>query len=216
MGGLACGFSVSHNAFRCVWADNLKNERGGDVSGTASLTAGVAGRYATALFELAQSSKSVDRVEADLLALERALAESADLRDLISSAVYSRADQGRAMAAVASHMGLGTEVTNTLGVMAMNRRLFVLAGMIAAVKGLIAEARGEVTAEVSAARPLSDEQRDELLAILRDKTGRTVKLEVRVDESLIGGLVVKVGSRMIDTSIRTQLASLQNVMKEVG
>lgn len=186
------------------------------MSGTASLTAGVAGRYATALFELAQSEKAVDRVEADLDALAAALADSPDLRDLISSAVYSRADQGRAIAALAGRMGLGREVTNTLGVMAANRRLFVLPGVIAAVKGLIAEARGEVTAEVMAARPLSDAQRDQLLAILSDKTGRTVKLDVEVDESLIGGLVVRVGSRMIDTSIRTKLASLQNIMKEVG
>jgi F-type H+-transporting ATPase subunit delta len=186
------------------------------VSGTGSLTAGVAGRYATALFELARSENAVDRVEADLDALSAALDESPELRDLVSSAVYSRADQGKAMAALADRMGLGREVTNTLGVMAANRRLFVLRGVIAAVKGLIAEARGEVTAEVTAARPLTDAQRDELLGILRDKTGRAVKLDVSVDESLIGGLVVRVGSRMIDTSIRTKLASLQNVMKEVG
>ena len=186
------------------------------MAGTASLTAGVAGRYATALFELAQSAHALDRVEADLLAVEAALAESPELRDLISSAVYTRADQGRALAALAQRMGLGAEVTNTLGVMAANRRLFVLPGMVAAVKGLIAEARGEVTAEVTAARPLTGAQRDELLSILREKTGQNIKLDVRVDESLIGGLVVKVGSRMIDTSIRTKLASLQNIMKEVG
>jgi F-type H+-transporting ATPase subunit delta len=186
------------------------------VSGAASLTAGVAGRYATALFELAQGAGSLDRVEADLLALEAALAESADLRGLIGSAVYSRAEQGAAIGAVARRMDLGPEVTNTLGVMAANRRLFVLPGMIAAVKGLIAEARGEVTAEVIAARPLTDDQREQLLATLRERTGRDVKLAVEVDPDLIGGLVIRVGSQMIDSSIRTKLASLQNIMKEVG
>jgi F-type H+-transporting ATPase subunit delta len=176
----------------------------------------VAGRYATALYELAQGAGAIDKVETDLLALEAALGESSELRDLISSALYSRDDQGRVMAALAARMGFGAEVANTLGVMAANRRLFVVPGMIAAVKGLIAEARGEVTAEVASARPLTEAQRESLLATLREKTGRSVKLDESVDESLIGGLVVKVGSRMIDTSIRTKLASLQNVMKEVG
>jgi F-type H+-transporting ATPase subunit delta len=186
------------------------------VAGAASLTAGVAGRYATALFELAESAGTLDRLESDLDALETALAESADLRDLISSAIYTRDEQGRAMAALAERMDLTREMRGTLGVMALHRRLFVLPGTIRAVKGLIAEARGEVTAEVSAARALTDAQRDELLAALRERTGRDVKLAISIDESLIGGLVVRVGSQMIDSSIRTKLANLQTFMKEAG
>ncbi len=186
------------------------------MASSASLTAGVAGRYATALFELARESKSIDRLEKDIDALGAALKESADLRDLISSPVYSRADQAAALKTVASRMDLGPELSNTLGVMAANRRLFVVPRMLEAVKGLIAESRGEVSAEVVSARPLTDAQRDELARTLREKVGREVKLDERVDEGLIGGLVVRVGSLMIDTSIRSKLARLHNAMKEVG
>ena len=113
-------------------------------------------------------------------------------------------------------MGLGPTVTNTLGLMAKNRRLFVVPGLVAQVKALIAADRGEVTAEVTAAKPLTKAQTEALAETLKASVGREVKLDVTVDESLIGGLVVKVGSRMIDTSIRAKLAKLQNVMKEVG
>jgi F-type H+-transporting ATPase subunit delta len=176
----------------------------------------VAGRYATALFEIAKESKAIDRVEADLDAFAAALADSDDLRRMIGSPVYSREDQGGAIKALAAKMGLGPEVTGTLGLMAANRRLFVVETMVAAVKGMIAEDRGETTAEVRTARPLSDSQAEALTATLRERTGKAVRLAVTVDETLIGGLVVKVGSRMIDTSIRSKLAKLQNVMKEVG
>jgi F-type H+-transporting ATPase subunit delta len=113
-------------------------------------------------------------------------------------------------------MELGPEVTNTLGLMAANRRLFVLPGMIAAVKALAAADRGEVSAEVTAARPLSESQTKALAEKLEAAVGKDVKINVTVDEGLIGGLVVKVGSRMVDSSIRSKLAALQNVMKEVG
>ena len=113
-------------------------------------------------------------------------------------------------------MGLGDTLTNTLRLMAQNRRLFVVPGMIAQVKGLIAAERGEVTAEVTSAKPLSEDQTQALARTLKESVGKDVRLEVTVDESLIGGLVVKVGSRMIDTSLRAKLANLQNVMKEVG
>jgi F-type H+-transporting ATPase subunit delta len=186
------------------------------VASATSLTAGVAGRYATALYELAREGKSLDKVEKDLLALEAALAESADLRDLIASPVYPRAEQAAALRTIATRMGLGPEVANTLGVMAQNRRLFVLPRMIEAVKGLIAQARGEVTAEVTSARALTEAQRSELARTLEENVGQKVKIEENVDERLIGGLVVKVGSRMIDTSIRSKLDRLQNAMKEVG
>lgn len=186
------------------------------VSSSTSLTSGVAGRYATALFEIARDDEVLEKVEADVLALDAAVADSADLRQLLNSPIYSRDEQGRAIGALAEKMGLGREVASTLGLMAQNRRLFVLPGMIAQLKALIADHRGEVTAEVTAARPLSDAQTSALVETLRKQIGKDVALDVTIDESLIGGLVVKVGSRMLDTSIRSRLASLQNVMKEVG
>jgi len=186
------------------------------VSNSASLTSGAAGRYATALFEIAREGKLLDQVESDLDTLQATLDESSDLRDLISSPVYTRDQQGSAMRAITDKLGLGAEVSNTIGLMALNRRLFVLGGMIAQVKSLIAHERGEVTAEVVSARPLSQEQTQALSKTLKSSVGKDVKVDVTVDESLIGGLVVKVGSQMIDTSIRAKLANLQNVMKEVG
>lgn len=186
------------------------------MSSSTSLTSGVAGRYATALFEIARDDEVLEKVEADVLALDAAVADSADLRQLLNSPIYSRDEQGRAIGALAEKMGLGREVASTLGLMAQNRRLFVLPGMIAQLKALIADHRGEVTAEVTAARPLSDAQTSALVETLRKQIGKDVALDVTIDESLIGGLVVKLGSRMLDTSIRSRLASLQNVMKEVG
>lgn len=180
------------------------------------MTSGVAGRYATALFEIAKEGGRLPEVERDVLAVEAALAESADLRDMIASPVFSREDMAGAVGAIAARMQLGPEVANTLGLMAANRRLFVVPGMLRALKALIAIERGEVTAEVTAARPLSDAQRAALRDKLRASVGKDVELAVTVDESLIGGLVVKVGSRMLDNSIRAKLARLQNVMKEVG
>jgi F-type H+-transporting ATPase subunit delta len=186
------------------------------VASAASLTSGVAGRYATALFEIARESGSLDEVEADVLALEAALAESSDLRAMLASPIHTREEQGKAIAGIAAKMGLGDAVANTLGLMAQNRRLFVVPGLVAQMKALIAAERGEVTAEVTTAKPLTKAQTEALERTLRESVDRDVRLDVRVDASLIGGLIVKVGSRMIDTSIRAKLASLQNVMKEVG
>lgn len=180
------------------------------------MTSGVAGRYATALFEIARESNSLDQVETDILALQSALAESPEFRDMIASPIFTREDQASAVAAIAAKMNLGTPVASTLGLMARNRRLFVVPGLIAQLKGLIAAARGEVTAEVTAAQPLTDAQIDALSTTLKASVGKDVKLDITVDNSLIGGLVVKVGSLMIDTSIRAKLSNLQNVMKEVG
>lgn len=186
------------------------------MSGSASLTSGVAGRYATALFEIAREASAIERVGADLATVEAALAESADLRGMIQSPVFTREEQGRAVAALSTAMQIGPEVANTLGLLAQNRRLFVLPGIISQVKALIAADKGEVTAEVTAARPLTPAQTDALAAALRQSIGKDVMLDVTVDESLIGGLVVKVGSHMVDSSIRSKLAHLQNIMKEVG
>ncbi|MFO1106151.1 MAG: F0F1 ATP synthase subunit delta [Amaricoccus sp.] len=186
------------------------------MSSSASLTSGVAGRYATALFEIARESRSLDKVEADLAALQQALADSPDLRAAIASPVFSRQDLDGVVQALASRMALGPEVANTLRLMAHNRRLFVLPALIAQVKALAADARGEVTAAVTAATPLSDDQLASLRAALKAGIGKDVALDITIDPALIGGLVVRVGSRMIDTSIRSKLANLQNVMKEVG
>lgn len=186
------------------------------MASSAFLTSGAAGRYATALFEIGRDGGNLDKVEADVVALEAALEESAELRAMIASPIPTRAEQRAAMAAITGRMGLGPEVSNTVGLMAAKRRLFVLPQMLAGVRALSAEHRGEVTAQVTAAEPLDDRQRAALAETLKSSVGREVKVEVGIDRSLIGGLIVKVGSRMIDTSIRTKLANLQNAMKEVG
>lgn len=187
-----------------------------DVSEPVSISSGIAGRYATAVFELAREAKGLTALEKDVEALDAALAASADLRTVISSPVYTRDDQGRAIAAIAAKMGLSQVLTGTLGLMAQNRRLFVLPQLLSALRDMIAAEKGEVTAEVWSAQPLTAAQSKDLAASLKKTVGKTVKLKAAVDDSLIGGLIVKVGSKMIDTSIRSKLAQLQNVMKEVG
>ena len=155
-------------------------------------------------------------LESDVAALAGALKDSADLRAMIASPVFSRDEQSRAVHALAGKMKLSPVMTNTLGLLAQNRRLFVLPQLLATLTAMIADAKGEVTAEVTAAAELTKAQASKLAATLTKSVGKDVKLNVAIDESLIGGLIVKVGSKMIDTSIRSKLASLQNVMKEVG
>jgi len=187
-----------------------------DVSEPASISAGIAGRYATAVFELAIQVDATGSAAPGLSAVQAFAADSADLRGLIASPVFSRDEQGRAVSAIAARMGLSPTVANTLSLMAANRRLFVLPQLLSALGDMIAEEKGEVTAEVTAAAELTKTQAEKLAASLKKSVGKTVKLNTTVDESLIGGLIVKVGSKMIDTSIRSKLASLQNAMKEVG
>ena len=186
------------------------------MSDTSSLTSGVAGRYATALFEIATESSVLPAVEADLDALAAALDESAELRDLISSPVYSRKQQGDVMAELCTQMKIGTKVANTVALMASKRRLFVLPQMIAAVKALAADARGEITADVTAAKKLTKAQQESLAKALSKSAGKDVTINMSVDKDIIGGLIVKMGSKMIDTSVASKLANLQNAMKEVG
>ena len=186
------------------------------MSEPASISSGIAARYAAAVFELAKSEKALPALESDVDALDAAMKDSADLRDLISSPVYSRDEQGKAIGAIAQKMGLSALVTNTLGLMASKRRLFVLPQLMASLRAMIAEDKGEVTAEVTSAKALTTAQTEELTKTLKDRFGKTIKLNTAVDEDLIGGLVVQVGSKMIDTSIRSKLAALQNTMKEVG
>jgi len=187
-----------------------------DVSEPASISTGIAERYATAVFELAREGKNVKDVEADLDILEAALNESADFRAMIHSPIYSRAQQGAAVSALAKAMGLSQIMANTLALMASKRRLFVLPQLLRELRKLIAEEKGEVTAEITAARALTGEQKNKLAEALKATVGKDVKIRASVDESLIGGVIVKVGSKMIDTSIRSKLANLQNAMKEVG
>lgn len=186
------------------------------MSDTSSLTSGVAGRYATALFEIAQEAKKLPAVEGDLTALAAALDESDALRDLITSPIYTRDEQSAVMAELTKKMGLGAEVGNTVALMASNRRLMVLPQLIDAVKALAANARGEITAEVTAAKKLTKAQQDSLAKALKKSVGKKVTINMSVDETLIGGLIVKLGSKMIDTSIASKLSNLQNAMKEAG
>ena len=186
------------------------------MSEPASISSGIAKRYATAVFELSKESKSLKSLEAEVDALEGALTESADLRTLITSPVYTRDQVAAAITAVAAKMGLSQIVAGTLGVMATKRRLFALPQVLASLRAMIAAEKGEVTAEVTSAQALSDAQQASLADVLKARVGKDIKLKLTVDESLIGGLVIKVGSQMIDTSIRAQLAALRNSMKEVG
>ena len=186
------------------------------MTASSSLVSSAAGRYANALFELASEGNALEQAEKDMEALGQALESSDDLRTLLNSPIYTREEQGRAMASVGQAMGLSALVRNVIGLMATKRRLFVLDDVISIFAQLMADHRGEVTAEVTAARALSKTQQNALAKSLKAAIGREVKLNTTVDEGIIGGLVVKVGSKMIDTSIRSKLASLQNAMREVG
>lgn len=186
------------------------------MSDTGSISSGIAARYATAVFELAKEAKKLPALEQDLDALTAALDESADFGDLITNPVYTRDEMTAAVSAIGKKMKLTPIVANTLGLMAQNRRLFVLPQLVSTVKGMIADEKGEVTAEVTAAKKLTKAQSDKLAKTLKASVGKDVKVNVSVDENLIGGLIVKVGSKMIDSSIKSKLSNLQNAMKEVG
>ena len=194
----------------------VKDSGRDDVSEPVSISLGIAGRYALALFELAKETNGLKALEADADALAAALAASPELAEVIASPVVPRAEQTAAMVAVATKMGLSALTTNTLALMGGNRRLFVLPQLVADLKARIAVEKGEVTADVTSATKLSAAQAKKLAETLKSKVGKTVKLNTTVDESLIGGLIVKLGSTMIDTSVKAKLAALQNAMKEVG
>ena len=186
------------------------------MSEPASISSGIAERYATAIFEIAKESKSLPKLESNIDDLAAALEDSAELREVIASPILSRADHGKVMAALAKQMKLEPAMANGLAVMAGKRRLFVLPQLLQQLTELIAEDKGEVTADVTSAKALTKAQSEKLAKTLKARVGKDVKINAAVDESLIGGLVVKVGSKMIDTSIRSRLDSLQNAMKEVG
>ncbi len=177
---------------------------------------GISGRYATALFDLAKEQGQLDAVAADLAGLQGLFDESADLVRLVRSPMFSREDQTAAIGAVLEKAGTGQLVRNFVSVVGQNRRLFALPGMIADFNRLLAAHRGEVVADVVSAHPLSDSQLAAVKAAASQAIGREVTLAASVDDSLIGGLIVKVGSRMVDASLRTKLQSLKFAMKGVG
>ena len=202
-------------------SDTQKTEAGAtsgrwDVSEPIGISSGIAARYATAIFEIASENGKIAELETSIDDLGAALEDSADLRDLISNPIYSRSEQKAAIGAVAQRMKLRPVLRNALGLMAEKRRLFVLPQLLVQLRDLIAAHKGEITGDVVSAKPLTDAQMSALRDQLKQAVGKDVKLNATVDESLIGGLVVKVGSKMIDTSIRSRLNSLQNAMKEVG
>jgi F-type H+-transporting ATPase subunit delta len=183
------------------------------VENSGGIQASLSGRYATALFELARDSKALPAVEQSLATVGAALNESADFKALTTSPLIGRADAARAIAATSAVMKLDPITTNFLSVLATNRRLNQLPQIIRAFRALAANFRGETTAEVVSAHPLTADQVDALKQQLRTRIGRDVAVDLSVDPSLLGGLVVKIGSQMIDSSIKTRLNSLAHAMK---
>lgn len=186
------------------------------MSANGAAISGVAGRYASALFELSEEQGATDDVLIDVASLKAALAESDDLRAAISDPSVSRADLGKAVDVLAAQMHLKKLTANVLGLMAANRRLAHLPQTIRAFETLAAEKRGETTVEVASAQPLSDAQSDVLASALSSSLGKSVHIQSAVNPALIGGLIVKIGSKMIDASIASKLDRLQHAMKEVG
>jgi len=176
----------------------------------------LAGRYAAALLDLADERKALDQVSDDLQTLRSLIAESEDLRRLLGSPIFTRGQQHKAMDALMGKAGVGELTRRFVLVVADNHRLFALPAMIEGYLSELARRRGEITAEVTSARNLSDAQQAALLEALRSAVGGKVQLDLKVDSALIGGLIVKVGSRMIDSSLRSKLQRLQLAMKGVG
>lgn len=174
------------------------------------------GRYATALFELASEQRSTAEVERDLNAFQAAIDASGDLARLVKSPVFSAEDQVAAVSAIAQKMGLGLTAANFIRLAAKNRRLYALSDMIRAYRAILADARGEVAAEVTSAEPLRPDQAQRLNDELTSALGREVRLTQSVDPEILGGLVVKAGSKMVDSSLRTKLMNLKVAMKGIG
>ena len=180
---------------------------------SGGIQASLAGRYASALFSLALDKKSIDSVGSGMAALGKALTESADFKTLTSNPLVSRSDASKGVAAVAKAMQLDTLTSNFLGVLAQNRRLAELGSVIAAYEGLASAHRGEATADVTSAHKLETAQVTALKKQLKAKVGRDVAVNLTVDPSILGGLIVKIGSQMIDSSIKTRLNTLAVAMK---
>jgi F-type H+-transporting ATPase subunit delta len=186
------------------------------VAGEVDTSSGVAGRYATALFELALEQRALDQVAVDLDRFNEALDAFDDLLRLVKSPVFSAEEQGRALAAILKELKIEGLTRNFLLLAAKNRRLFATPDMIRAFRAMLARHRGEMSATVTAAAKLTESQVTALRQALKAALGKEIMLDERVDAGLLGGLVVKIGSRMVDTSLRTKLNSLKVAMKEVG
>ncbi len=180
------------------------------------MISGVTSRYASALFDLANAEKKIPAVEKDLGRFDALLKGSDALKRLVVSPVFSADDQSNAIDAILTKAKITGLVGNFIRVVARNRRLFAMQDMLAAYRKLAAEHRGEVTADVTVAQKLSAEQTKELKAALKSVVGKEVALNATVDPSILGGMIVKVGSRQIDTSLKTRLSSLKLALKEVG
>ena len=180
------------------------------------ILASVAGRYASALFERAKDDGKLAEVERDVAGLQRACDESEDLRRLVRSPVIASDEQMKALSAIAAKAGVGPLTANLLKLVVKNRRLFILPDILKAFRSILGRHRGEVTAEVTSALPLKDTQLTQLKDTLRIEVGKDVNVITKVDPALLGGLVVKIGSRMIDSSLRTKLDTLKTRMKEVN
>ena len=201
------------------WPASLRSrqkEKQAPVAQSSSLISGVAKRYAGSLYDLAADSNAVAAVEKHIDSLETMIAGSDDFQRLIKSPVFSADEQAKAIGAIAAKAGIDGLAGNFLKVVAQNRRLFALPGILKAFRVIAAEARGEVAADVTAAHELSAAQQKELAAALKDVAGKDVKVNLTVDPSILGGLIVKIGSRQIDTSLKTKLNSMKLALKEVG
>ena len=183
-------------------------------SQTGTTVSGVAGRYANALFELARDQRAFDATLRDLDAFDALIRESADLERLIKSPVFTAEEQEKAVAAILERAGLGGLAANFIGLVASKRRLFALPDMIKAFRRLVADAKGIVQAEVRLAEQPSERVLSDIKSALRDVARAEVDLDIRIDPSLIGGLVVRMGSRMVDASLRTKLNSIRLAMRE--
>lgn len=184
-------------------------------SDTTGVT-GLAGRYATALYDLAESQNALDQVADDLRGLAQLIADSAELSRMVRSPAISRSEQGAAMLAILDQVGASELTKNFIGVTAANRRLFVISDIINGYLAILAGRRGEMTADVTSATPLSENQTAQLETALQGSVGGSVSINAKVDPGLMGGLIVKLGSRMVDSSLRTKLQQLRLVMRGVG
>jgi F-type H+-transporting ATPase subunit delta len=190
-----------------------QNER--PVAGEDPIISGMAGRYGHALLELARENKAVDAVKADLERFDAMIADSPDLNRLVRSPVFDADSQSRALAAILDKAGIEGLAANFLRVVTTNRRLFAVRDMIRAYRALVARHKGEVTAQVTVAEPPSDKDLDALKDALKSVTGsKDIDFDVKVEPAIIGGLIVKVGSRMVDSSLRTKLNAIKIAMKE--
>jgi F-type H+-transporting ATPase subunit delta len=186
------------------------------VAATGDIVSGVPGRYATALFELAQEEHAIEPVAADLSRFQKLLDESEDLRRLVRSPVFSAEDQLAALDAILARAEIGGLAANFIRLVTRNRRLFAIADMIKAYRVLVAQSKGEVAAEVTSAEPLADAHLEELKAAIKASIGRDVDLALKIEPAILGGLIVKVGSRMVDNSLKTKLQNLRIAMKGIA